>query len=156
MTQRVSLRDAAIAVAALLVPLIFVGWLHWMVLDEWRTSRSLASTGVATVAGVLDAEADIGPRSEGYRVTYRYDVIGSNGATATRVATTSVDRATFDSIDIGQTVDIRYDPDDPSRSDIARNDRLTTMVAIMVLVDLALVGVVVAIVRSSRAGLVRT
>ncbi len=152
MNQQATLRAGLIAVAALSLPLIFIVWLHWTVAAEWRGSRSLAADGVSAVAEVVATDASTGPRTEGYRVTYRYLVVGPNGTSTSFSGTRAVDRATYDSLEVGGTVEIRYDPADEARSDIARNDRLATMLVVLVVVDISLVGAGVVIARSARAG----
>ncbi|MGE0729867.1 MAG: DUF3592 domain-containing protein [Acidimicrobiia bacterium] len=143
--------ERAVAVVALAVPIVLLVALHVMAARAWSRSRALAATGRAANAEVVERTAAGAPRSEGYSVTYRFHVPAAPGlAEREWLATRPVDRATHDATAAGATILIRYDPSDPSRSDIARNDHVTTVLVLTGTIDLALAGVAVHIVRSGR------
>lgn len=151
MTTGATRREAAIAVAAVALAVAVVVWFHAAVVVEWRRSASLEASGVLVTGEVIDSESLAGPRTDGHRITYRYVAPGPDGRETVYSSTRDVDRATYDALSIGSAVEVRYDPDDPQRSDLARNDRLAMMLLVVGLIDLALIVAGVSVVRSARA-----
>lgn len=141
-------RVIGFGVIALTVGLLV--WLHAAVVVEWQRSTSLAADGVAVQGEVIETESLAGPRSDGYRVTYRYVAPAADGRPTQFTATRDVDRATYDSMSVGYRIEVRYDPEDPQRSDVARNDRLAMMLFIVGILDLLLAVAAVRIVQGVR------
>lgn len=146
-----SRRDFVVAVCVLMLPVALLLWFHVAVAAEWSESRSLASRGVPTEAIVVDREALSGPRTEGYRVTYRFEAPGTGGEVRMYTSTADVDRSTYDALAVDSPAEIRYDADDPTQSDLARNDRVASMLFILVVIDVAVVAVGLSIVRAGRS-----
>jgi hypothetical protein len=144
-------REMTIAIAAVSAVVGFLVWFHAAVVVEWCRSRSLGSSGVPAIGVVVDNESLTGPRVDGHRVTYRYAVPGSDGSETSYIATRDVDRATSDALSIGSEVEVRYDREDPARSDLARNDRLATMLFIVGAIDLLLMVAAARVVKVARA-----
>ncbi len=151
MTTGVTRRELAIALAAVALAVAVVVWFHAAVVVEWRRSASLGASGVLATGEVIGNESLAGPRADGHRITYRYVAPGPGGRETVYSSTRDVDRATYDALSIGSEVEVRYDPDDPQRSDLARNDRLAMMLFVVGLIDLALIVAGVSVVRGARA-----
>ncbi|MEZ5256959.1 MAG: DUF3592 domain-containing protein [Ilumatobacteraceae bacterium] len=135
-----------VVVVALVAPVVFLGWLHLGVAREWRESRSLAASGVVAMAQVVERSGSSVPgNADRYVITYRFALDGRD-----YVRSIDVDRATYDASAEGATLEVRYDAANPERSTVARNDRVSTLLALVLLVDVAVAGVVLVIVRSAR------
>lgn len=147
---RVTVGERAIALAALAIPVVLFVWLHVAVVTEWREARTLAADGIAVDAQVVGLDAADVPRSDGYRITYEYPVETGDGAPTVLSATTAVDRATYEALEVGGFVEVRYDPTDPGRVAVSRNDRLATMLFIAAVVDGMIALAAVVIVRTTR------
>lgn len=147
---KITVRERAIAIGAIALPVLLLVWLHVAVVTEWRDARRLAADGIAVDAQVVGLDAVDVPRSEGYRVTYEYPVAAGDDATTVRSATSAVDRATYEALEVGGVVEVRYDTADPSRVAVSRNDRFATMVLIAAVVDGMVVAAALVIVRTAR------
>ncbi|MCB1001582.1 MAG: hypothetical protein KDB40_19990 [Acidimicrobiales bacterium] len=132
-------RDVVVAVVALSLPVVLVVALHLWLLDGWRDTRPIPG-GVTVAATVVGREAATAPRSDAYRVTLRYDG---------HEAELAVDLATYEVAASG-TLEVEYDPSQPSRVRIPRNDTVGTRLIAVVAIDLLLVVAAVSIRRSAR------
>jgi hypothetical protein len=141
--ERVAVVAAAVAALAAVVVL---GWAHLAAWQAWQRQQDLDRSGVRASAQVVERDAATGrPRSvDRFSLSVRFD--GPDGPVE---GTLQVDDAT-DARAASGTIEVRYDPDDPSRFVAAQDGRGLTLVLIVGLVDLALIATIAWERRRSR------
>jgi hypothetical protein len=116
--------------------------------SAWREDRFLESMGNEVAASVIDESSSSTPRSaEQYWLTVRFEVEGR-----TVEGRRSVDANTHLLGTIEDAVIVVHDPADPTRFDIAGNERGGTVRTLAVIVDLALAVGLVVLVRNAGGG----
>lgn len=124
-------------VAALVVVVAVLIWVHLSTWAAWSRSGGLANTGTATVAEVVASESIDNGSDKTYSITYRYKAVDRQGRATDEPGQQTVDRETFEAARDRPSINVRYDPDDPSRSALARDDDLTLRYILVVVLDLA-------------------
>lgn len=133
------------AVTALVLVVGAVVGAHFWVWSIWRTGTGLQTAGVLVTAELVDTRTSQGPRSDGYWLTVRFE---SGGVVIE--GEKSVDRATFDRALGEDVVPVRHDPERPDRFDIDGNDRRSTALFVLAVVDSFVVAAAVRIARDVR------
>lgn len=121
----------------LVVVVIALVWVHLSTWAAWSRSGGLANTGTATVATVVASESFDTGSDKSYSITYTYMAVDREERASRESGEQTVDRATFDAATERRTINVRYDPDDPPSSAIARDDDLTLRYLAVVVLDVA-------------------
>lgn len=97
----------------------------WLALNERATARAMADHGIAGIATVeaLNVETERRRDSDGrtrsdtdYNVTYSFEAVPvEGGAPVTQQIEREVSQSTYDETVVGQQVEIRYLPENPTR-----------------------------------------
>ena len=107
------------------------------------TARALADHGVTTTAFVVqkqrDTQAD-DPAQVHYQVTYAYQSQDADGTRTTHRVMHGVPEGIFDSVRVGERVEVRYLPENPAQADVypgETSDRQTFLDILAVVAALA-------------------
>jgi hypothetical protein len=103
---------ALIGLVCIITAAVGIGMAAYSI-SEQTVQEQLASTGILTIADVVDQRYSRG-RSTTYYVTYSYEVESGDGQFETFTHEENVSSGLYDRTSIGGHVSIRYLPDDPA------------------------------------------
>ncbi|MEZ5236179.1 MAG: DUF3592 domain-containing protein [Acidimicrobiales bacterium] len=126
-----------LAIVAVALVAVAVVWVHASTWAAWTRSGDLANTGRATIATVEGTESFDTGSDKSYSVSYAYKAVDEQGRATDETGQQDVDEATFERANVDRTIEVRYDPAEPTRSAVARSDDLRTRYLAVVVFDVA-------------------
>lgn len=138
-SPRASTQEKTVTILALFgVLVLFVG-INYLATHQYLHERTLRQTGIETSAIVVAKTENNIPKSPiTYNVQYKY-----TAGNTEHDANAQVNSHTFNTSQIGKSIPIVVSKTDPSVSRILSNGRYKTILAVLVIVDLIVTGLII-------------
>lgn len=150
--MKASLGTVVIVLVLIAIPVGIV-WFNYATYRAWKTLSDLEEKGVLTEGKVLGKDESHGPRRvDEYYIEYSYIATMPDGSQKEFSSKASVDENTHYLAYEGDPIEIIYQKEDPSVSDVKGNDDITTRIVLTIILDIIIVIAIVWIVLQAMKG----